>query len=440
MVSERRVAETKQDCRPRAEHNAHREKHVGSVVLAFGHLPRDVGGKQTTGLCFAIHDIARSLSSGSLGKRYLLCCTDITSPVRDVLVIKTGVHVVGCTTRDLIIHLFARPGLSLLLLLAAVKHFIRYGRHTSIARILGKLLLFSSAIEQYSPAILHLHDAANIVLANYIPSARSLPRVGTIHAEIGRDPSFPSMSNRLERDAMTKADVFVYVSSRLRAAVTSNHGMGRARHIVIRNGVDPVKFHPLDRDECRRQLGFHLDKRVFLTVGAVSQRKGQSRIIEAYRYLRDPVRQTISLVLVGHGTARLVERLNDEGLDVTACEHIDQAALCTYYNAADYVLSASSSEGFGLPLAESLACGTPVVLPSTCDIVEEGFIVDGVNAIVYDAPSRGSICQAIQAACALHFDSCDVLESQMGTTWDDVAMRYEKLFASLGVDPVSCTP
>ena len=59
---------------------------------------------------------------------------------------------------------------------------------------------------------------------------------------------------------------------------------------------------------------------------------------------------------------------------------ITEADLCEWYNAVDVLLAATYAEGFGLPIVEAMACGTPVIT-TKCSSMEElnpdGLQVDG---------------------------------------------------------------
>lgn len=56
------------------------------------------------------------------------------------------------------------------------------------------------------------------------------------------------------------------------------------------------------------------------------------------------------------------------------------------YRAADYLLSTSRWEGYGLPIAEALACGTPALLPGDLAVASE-LIADGITGACFsDVP------------------------------------------------------
>ncbi len=88
------------------------------------------------------------------------------------------------------------------------------------------------------------------------------------------------------------------------------------------------------------------------------------------------------LVFIGNGSAwyvrifdRAVARLRRRGREVTVLRHVDDAALLAQYERAAFTVFPSIHEGYGLPVAESLALGVPVITTSygsTAEIARDG--------------------------------------------------------------------
>ncbi len=107
--------------------------------------------------------------------------------------------------------------------------------------------------------------------------------------------------------------------------------------------------------------------RQVLTVGTVEPRKGVECVLSAAQQLRDhqpPVEFTL-VGAPGWGSEALIDRLRvahaDPTIPLTWVERVDDGALADLYRSADLVLQPSRTEGFGLPLAEALVMGTPVL-------------------------------------------------------------------------------
>jgi glycosyltransferase involved in cell wall biosynthesis len=125
---------------------------------------------------------------------------------------------------------------------------------------------------------------------------------------------------------------------------------------VVHNGVDAEQFRPIDRDAN--------PKRIVTTVSADVPLKGARHLLEAVAALRDD-HPAAELVVVGEfdedGTAASLSR--DLGIDDAVETHADISteALVRLYGTAGVAVVPSLFEGFGLPAAEAMACGVPVV-------------------------------------------------------------------------------
>jgi len=132
-------------------------------------------------------------------------------------------------------------------------------------------------------------------------------------------------------------------------------GLPRDHIRVIHDGVDADVFRPLD--------DVPVEPNSVLFVGNSDDRnKGMRYLLEALRVLRSRVRFHLTVVHrpASHEAARLVQQLGLHGR-VTFLDSLTTEELVRQYNRAQLLVSPSLYEGFGLPAAEALACGTPVV-------------------------------------------------------------------------------
>lgn len=125
---------------------------------------------------------------------------------------------------------------------------------------------------------------------------------------------------------------------------------------TILNGVDIKTFHRLEnRASLKKQ--YHLSEKIVLFVTPIfSDRaddiKGGQYVIELARKLHSQA----TVIVVGKNT------ITNLPSNVLATGEIkEQKLLADYYNVADVVISAGKKETFGMTVAESLCCGTPVV-------------------------------------------------------------------------------
>ncbi len=158
-------------------------------------------------------------------------------------------------------------------------------------------------------------------------------------------------------------------------------------------------FAPLDEDRlagARRRLAdrFGLDGPFVLSVGALEPRKNLARLIEAYAGLDPDWRDTSPLVLVGDGGWKPAAVFSGEWPDFARrLGKVDEADLVALYNAASAVAYPSLVEGFGLPVVEAMACGTPVLTSNVSSLAE----VAGDAAVCVDPFDVAAIRNGLEA-------------------------------------------
>ena len=219
------------------------------------------------------------------------------------------------------------------------------------------------------------------------------------------------------------------------AAVAVSRGLGRKlralgapaeRVHVFPNGVDSRRFRIVDRPGARERLG--LAGPTVLSVGNLRELKGHHLIIDAVREIDD-----VRLVIVGRGRrkAELFDQIHRLGLGdrVTIRDEVDQETLVDYYNAADCLVLASSSEGMPNVVLESMACGTPVI---ATDIEGCREVLDGARtAMLLAARTASDIRDAIREMLRRNVDRAQVRSDVARFTWDSTASGVTALFRSL---------
>lgn len=127
---------------------------------------------------------------------------------------------------------------------------------------------------------------------------------------------------------------------------------------TISNNVDSSEFFPVDKQLARDILGIKTHKKIVLA-GSTDARdpyKGFGKFLDSLRFL-DPAKY--HLCFFGKLDHSIADSLS---FDHTAFGYIhDSIALRLLYSCADVFVAPSVMEAFGKTLAESMACGTPVV-------------------------------------------------------------------------------
>ncbi|MDL1893897.1 glycosyltransferase family 4 protein [Sphingobacteriales bacterium CHB3] len=194
----------------------------------------------------------------------------------------------------------------------------------------------------------------------------------------------------LTRLALNRADLVIVVSNFTHALV-KKLGATPRRMTVIPNGADPDLFMRLPPDqviEFKRKIGMH-DRHIILTVGQVTERKGQEVIIRALPQILDSIPDT-HYVMVGLPTGKEVLMSLAKSLGVHDHVHfagkVSQQELVRYMNACDVfamtsrMTSSGDCEGYGIAAVEAALCGKPAVVSGESGLAEA--IVDGETGIV----------------------------------------------------------
>ena len=169
---------------------------------------------------------------------------------------------------------------------------------------------------------------------------------------------------------------------------------------VVHNGVEHERFHPGARlgNDWARQLGIRAG--YLLHVGALSERKNIPTLLRAVGRLRaESFWGDRQLVLAGaevprmQGAARIHELIRALELDgnVILAGHVPNEEVPGLYANASMLVMPSFYEGFGLPILESMASGTPVIASNTSSLPE----VAGQAAILFPPNDHILLASAI---------------------------------------------
>jgi len=143
---------------------------------------------------------------------------------------------------------------------------------------------------------------------------------------------------------------------------------------VVHLGVD-ARFKPIAAAAARRvQERYQLPERFILAVSTIEPRKNLIVLLEAYQALcqRQPDVQLVIAGKRGWHSEPFFERLRALGLTgkVRLLGFVPDEDLPALYSLAEVFAFPSVYEGFGLPVLEAMACGTPVICSNTSSLPE----------------------------------------------------------------------
>jgi len=157
-------------------------------------------------------------------------------------------------------------------------------------------------------------------------------------------------------------------------------------------------FQPVDAPDARRAIceRYGIASRFILAVGNVQPRKNLMRLVAAFRGLLSQGLEACQLVLVGKDALRsdelhaAVGDLVRSGR-VVLTGYVPTGDLPALYSAAATFAYVSIYEGFGLPILEAMACGTPVITSDRSSMPE----VAGAAAVLVDPTNVDRIAAAL---------------------------------------------
>lgn len=214
------------------------------------------------------------------------------------------------------------------------------------------------------PTIVTVHDIIRYML-------RDDPNLNTYRTR--SDRFFDQAATR----ALRHANMLVADSHYTRQCLIDQLGIAPDRIEVVYLGVNHERFRmaPVPAT-LRERYGLPEDRRYLIYVGSEDPRKNLVTLVRALAEIRRAL-PDVELIKVGRAQfelerQRLVELAEQVGVRqaIHFLDDVPEMDLPLLYNLADVCVMPSLYEGFGFPVLEAMACGTPVVCAATSSLPE----------------------------------------------------------------------
>lgn len=210
-----------------------------------------------------------------------------------------------------------------------------------------------------------------------------------------RDPQKKDMSYEVysrKKEIYSKGNLSVVTCSRWLATMARSSSMMKNANIIttIPNPIDTNFYRPLDREDCRKELGLPIDKKLILFGAAniLDIRKGFRYLEEALTIIQDSfpaISSKMELVVFGKLDKSWTNKFS---FKINPMNFISNPeTLVKLYNACDTFILPSLQDNLPNTVVESLCCGTPVVgfgiggIPEMITHMKTGFLAEVKNSL-----------------------------------------------------------
>ena len=262
------------------------------------------------------------------------------------------------------------------------------------------------------------------------PTLKSKKKAAVIHdltyihfPEVVEKNNLPHLKRVVPR-AIKKADFIITVSESVKKELVEIFGINPDRCVVTPIPPDKAFFTEVSKDDIKKvrtKYGLDPHKEYIYFIGNREPRKNLSTLVKAYELLPTPIKNKYPLVIAGGkgwktaGTDAAIEQAIQNGNTIHTIGYIQQSDSPALFQGAKLFVMPSLYEGFGMPVVEAFASGTPVVA-SDIPVLRE---VGQETATYAAADSPSDFAKAIELAINKTSSRTSLQQAARRYSWQD---------------------
>lgn len=259
-----------------------------------------------------------------------------------------------------------------------------------------------------------------------------IPYVVTVHG--GDIDKMAAKSERIAgytQKVLQEADAVITVGERLKQDVVGKFGVKGENVHVMSMGVNTETFHPMPKEEARKELGIPSNEKLLLFVGNMIEAKGVLDLVDAFDIVRKKHPEAALHLIGSSKDERFMEtvakRLLSKDVRISHQEPLPQKRIAKWIAAADVFVLPSHHEGFGLVALEAMAIGTTVV---GSDVGGLSFLLGNEAGILVEPKNPGSLANGLKQALEEPAEARRKIadEKVAGHTYEVIAERLTTIY------------
>jgi glycosyltransferase involved in cell wall biosynthesis len=375
--------------------------------------------KNRSGYGIVCNDIITALSS-SVGRVYVLTQSIFTKRIEHN-------NITFVTRRYYHLIQILAPSNFYSWLRFLIKYKVPINKFIRIAIYFSTISSFKKTIKVNDIQIINIHGVSPYTYPIILESFKStIPVVITLHGinQLNNDANMPNFIKIIEKDIFelikqTNIQVVV-ISSGIKDRLVNNYNFNPNRVNVITNGIDISNTESITRSNDRKIF-------TFICVGNITTNKNQKMIVDAFdEFSKSSV--NAELIIIGKDTigdfAKYVA--NKKNPSINYLGEKPRAKVIKLYKLADFTITGSYYEGFGMSIIEGFSFGLPAILCNDLDIYPDVSDSDLTVAINYRSVSH--FVDGMSVAVKKSWNKKEIINKAKKFNLKNVSKKYYDTF------------